>query len=165
MNDHLESLKAACRARGMLSESERIREGESLWFAGVEIPAEAGHVGLSMGERHSVIVSESSILEVEKEKDTELYFVRVKAGATALVRSEAVMTVSRQHCDCSRAPARTSEQEAGESGGSSGSGGLAGLCDVTCQIGQICAQYTDRAGYVREICVPIIQCSSPCQSA
>jgi hypothetical protein len=163
MNDHLESLKATCR-RGVLNESEKIKEGESVWLAGVAIPAEAGHIGLSMGEHHSVIVSESSILEVQKEKDMELYLVRVKAGATALVRSEGVMTISRLHCDCSRAPARTSAQEAGGSG-SGGSGGLAGACDVTCQFGQACAQYTDRNGFVREVCVPLMVCSSPCLSA
>jgi hypothetical protein len=162
MNDHLESLKGACRTRGVLSESEKIMEGESLWLAGVAIPAEAGYVGLSMGEGHSVMVSESSILEVEKEKDSALYFVRVKAGATALVRSEAVMTVSRQHCDCSGAAARTSAKEAG---GNGGSGGLGDLCAVTCQFGQACAQYTDRNGFMREICVPIMVCSSPCLSA
>ena len=59
----LESLKAACHAREGPSESEKISEGESLWLAGLPVPAEAGHVGLSMGEGHSVIVSESSILK------------------------------------------------------------------------------------------------------
>jgi hypothetical protein len=161
MNDHLESLKFSCHAREPLSDSQKIAEGESIWVAGVPVPAESGYIGLSMGEHHSFILSESSILEVEKAGDTKLYLVRVKAGAIAIVRAEATMTLTRKHCDCPK-PSRTLEEETGGSGGDLGD--LAGICDVTCTIGQACSQWTDRNGFVREVCVPFIVCNSPCLS-
>jgi hypothetical protein len=158
MNDHLESLRAACHARGVPSESEKIRDGESFWLAGNAIPAEAGHIGLSMGEGHSVIVSESSILEVGR--DGELYFVRVKGETTALVRSEAATTIRHPQCDCSQKPASITARQAPS--GDDRPGPLVGLCDVQCRIDWIDICWWDRNGRERCIHVPLLVCKSRC---
>jgi hypothetical protein len=57
MNSDLTDLKNACNARGVVSDSVKISEGESLWIIGLPVTADEGQIGLSMGEGHSLIVS------------------------------------------------------------------------------------------------------------
>jgi hypothetical protein len=158
MNNHLESLKAACRATGVPSESERIREGETLWLAGFAVPAEAGHIGLSMGEGHAVIVSEASIVEVDKDQD--LYLVRVKVGATAFVRTETTTTIRHELCDCSEGSPRSIAAVRTDTGG--GGSGSGGFCLPFCDIVAFCTPYRDKSGRVRRACVLAPVCGMDC---
>jgi hypothetical protein len=157
MSTHLESLKADCHVRGTPSDSEKIREGASVWIAGFAVPAEAGHVGLSIGPNQSVVLSESAIVEVEKDKG--LYLVRVKAGTTALVRSEAAATVRQPECDCAHPSSHSLTRQTG--GGTSG-GTLGGLCHPVCIPAWECGVYFTSAGEPRMICVPSLKCQSSC---
>lgn len=150
MSNDLTSLKAACHARAVASDVEKISEGESLWLAGLPVPAEAGYIGLSMGQGHSVVLGESSILEVMKEGDR--YLVRVKAGTTALVRSEGVITLHEQRCSCSQASAAST---AGTAGG--GRGEFWNPCNVQCHWELRCGQ----SGRYR-FCIPVPVCTSDC---
>ena len=146
----LESLKAACNARKIPSDMDKISEGESLWLAGLPVPAETGYIGLSMGQGHSVVFEESSIIEVVKEGD--YYLVRVKAGTTAVVRSEGVITLHEKRCSCSQASARSA---AGTAGG--GRGGVWNPCNVQCHWELRCST----SGRYR-VCVPVPICTSDC---
>ena len=74
----LDELKAACQAQPSASDAEKVAEGESVWLAGRPVPAERGLIGLSLGDGHATIVSESAVREVVKEEP--FYFVRVPAG-------------------------------------------------------------------------------------
>jgi hypothetical protein len=154
MSSDLANLKAACHARTAASESDRINEGESLWIAGLAVAADVGHVGLSMGNGHSVVVSESSILEVTKDKD--LYFVRVKAGTTALVRSEIITTLRDNACACSEASPPSSAAKPG--GGSGGRQVIPSIGTVTCFTFNSCSDYIDSKGVSRRVCVPAPIC-------
>ena len=160
MTNDLTSLKAACQARAVASDTEKISEGESFWLAGFAAPAEAGYIGLSMGQGHSVTVAESSILEVVKESDH--YLVRVKAGTTALVRSEAVITLQDEKCACSHMSAPTSAQSSARSPASTATGGgrnggVWNPCNVQCHWELRCGQ----SGRYR-FCIPVPVCTSDC---
>jgi hypothetical protein len=154
MNSELANLKAACRAATARNESDRIKDGESLWIAGFPVTADPGHVGLSMGEGHSVVVSESSILEVVK--DGELYLVRVRAGTAALVRSEMVATLREDECDCP--DTEFSSLAARPAAGSGGRQPVSSVGSLICRRVTFCADYVDAKGYVRRVCVPSLSC-------
>jgi len=94
----LDELKAACQAQPSPSDAEKVAEGESVWLAGRPVPAERGLIGLSLGDGHATIVSESAVREVVKEEP--FYFVRVPAGTSVLVRSETVTTVKDESRGC-----------------------------------------------------------------
>jgi len=163
MSSDLEDLKSACRASKIRSDSEIIAEGESLWLAGIAIPTEEGYLGLSMAEGHSVIFSESSILEVEKNHGH--YLVRVRAGSSAVVRQEATVTLRSQSCECNGTAARTvARTNTGTGTGSAGktTGSILVDCHITCSLEDFCEDYVDDRGYWRQICIPLLKCSTAC---
>lgn len=150
MSNDLTTLKAACHGRAVSSDAEKISEGDSLWLAGQPVPAEAGYIGLSMGQGHSVVLGESSILEVMKEGDR--YLVRVKAGTAALVRSEGVITLHEERCSFSEASAPSTPGAAG-----GGRGEVGDPCNVRCHWELRCGQ----SGRYR-VCIPVPICKSDC---
>jgi hypothetical protein len=159
-----DELKAACHGQPSIGDADKVKEGESFWLAGRPIQTERGLIGLSLGEDHAVIVSESAVREVAK--DEHLYFVRVAAGTPALVRSERVTTLREEAhgCTCSEAP-RTDAvaRQAGNTGGP-GSGPIIIQCPLVCRIEYSCGFYLDRSGLLRRVCVPFLSCRRECPS-
>lgn len=150
MGNDLTTLKAACHARAVASDVEKISEGESLWIAGLPVQAEAGYIGLSMGQGHSVVIGESSILEAIKEGDR--YLVRVKAGTAALVRAEGVITLHEERCSSSQASASST---VGTAGG--GRREFWNPCNVRCHWELRCGESVRY-----RICIPVPVCTSDC---
>lgn len=159
MTHDLTSLKAACQARPAASDPEKIGEGASLWLMGLPVPAEAGCIALSMGPGHTVTVAEASILEVAKEG--EHYLVRVKAGTTALARSEAAITLQEGHCACAPACGHAAAAPAAARSSTGPVGGAGGRvwnpCNVQCHWELRCGQ----SGRYR-FCIPVPVCTSDC---
>lgn len=161
MNSDLEELKAACRARANPSDSDMIREGESVWIMGFPTPADAGHVALSMTDGHAVVVSESSILEVRK--DEGRYLVRVRAGTPAVVRSQAVVSLRDTACACAGEPATSAAANSSGGGGSHPDPKSDTDCWLTCRWFNVCHPYQPKGGGTLRICVPALVCGWYCR--
>jgi hypothetical protein len=151
MNADLDALKAACRPTTAAKDSEKLSEGESFWIMGVPVAAEKGCIGLSMGAGHSVLIKDTSILEVNK--NGVQYFVRVKAGTSALVRHETLTTLQSPKCNCSKAApswlARSSDD-----GEDANGGGWERPPWLHCEVRHKCFNVGGRS-----ICFPYVQCS------
>lgn len=99
MPNLLEELKRACKAESKLSTSERIKEGESHWFAGMPARAEDGFVAIAQENDIITVIPERDVLEVKKEE--RLFLVRVRGNADVLVRFERVAKVQAGgDCGC-----------------------------------------------------------------
>jgi hypothetical protein len=155
MPEELDELRTACHSRPAASEADKISEGESLWMVGSPAAADAGYIGLSMGEGHSVIVSESSILEVVK--DNNLYLIRVKADAAVLARVEAVLSLRNTQCACSDASPTLARPNTG-----GGRAPTKDICGCTCVWEFRCAQWIGSNGVPGMFCIPVPVCTSNC---
>ena len=162
MSNLLAELSAACHSVKATPDGEKVSAGESIWLAGRPVAAERGFIGLSMGEGHTVIVSEASVREVEKENG--VYFVRVQAGAPALVRSEVVTTLRDTSSDCGGperargAVARTAGVE------NTGTGPVIIECPLVCRVDPQCSFVLTKTGRLVRVCVPILSCRRECPS-
>lgn len=162
----LDELKAACHAQPSASDVDRVAEGESVWLAGRPVPAERGLIGLSLGEGHTTIVSESAVREVVKEEP--FYFVRVPAGTAVLVRSEtlATMRAESRGCGCTDAKgaSATSALRGAPGGPGGGKGPIIIKCPLVCRYEMDCEWHLGKDGRVMPVCVPILFCRRECPS-
>jgi hypothetical protein len=151
MTDALRELRAACKDSSATTLEKKLADGEAIWIRGLAVPAESGHVALSMSEGHSMTVPESAVLEVVR--DGSHFLVRVRSGTPVLARVERVMTLQsgNQSCDCDSEA--TPDAVARQSG--SGSSGSAATSKVTvwCYGVRHCVPWTDKDGLTREFCV------------
>ena len=130
MDKYLDELKRACREEMSHTDSERIKEGESVWLAGTPASAENGFISIAQDANIRTIIREQDILEVRKEGD--FYLVRISTEANVLVRYEQVTKAKPAECGCA-APDGETEGELGsiarQIGGSTGPFGVPlGLC-------------------------------------
>jgi hypothetical protein len=160
----LEELKAACQAQPSASDAERVAEGESVWLAGRPVPAEPGLIGLSLGDGHATIVSESAVREVVKEEP--FYFVRVPAGTSVLVRSETVTTVKYESrgCGCKDSKPGVSAAREAPGGPGGGTGPIIIQCPLVCRVEMDCSLHLGKTGRLIRICVPLLFCRRECPS-
>jgi hypothetical protein len=162
----LDDLKAACQAQPSAGDAERVAEGESVWLAGRPVPADRGLIGLSLGDGHTTIVSESAVREVVKEEP--FYFVRVPAGTSVLVRSETVTTVRDESrgCGCKdgKGPSDLAAVRQAPGGPGGGTGPIIIQCPLVCRIEMDCSFHLGRNGRLIRICVPLLFCRRECQS-
>jgi len=160
----LEELKAACQAQASASDAERVAEGESVWLAGRPVPAERGLIGLSLGDGHATIVSESAVREVVKEEP--FYFVRVPAGTSVLVRSETVTTVKDESrgCGCKDSKPGVSVAREAPGGPGGGTGPIIIQCPLVCRVETDCSLHLGKTGKLIRICVPLLVCRRECPS-
>lgn len=161
MNGDFAELRAACQASVVSRDSEKISEGESIWIMGLPVPADAGHIGLSMAEGHRVVVSESSILEVLK--DEHRYLVRVKAGTAAVVRSEAVIALRDTGCGCVEEPAKSAMAKPVAAAESHPDPKSDPDCWLTCHWFNVCSPYRTKGGRSLRVCVPALVCGWYCR--
>jgi len=164
MNALLDELKAACHGQPSAGDADKVNEGESLWLAGRPTATERGLIGLSLGDGHAVIVSETAVLEVHK--DEPFFFVRVPAGTPALVRSERVTTLKEGAHECGCAEPPRTDAVARRTGGTGGPGGgpIIIRCPLVCQVDLKCEFYLGRSGRLMRICIPILACRRECPS-
>lgn len=163
MSNLLTELKAACHDRKEIPDGDKVLAGELIWLAGRPVATEAGYIGLSMGDGHTVIVSESAVRDVEK--DDGMYFVRVPAGSPALVRSEVVTTLrgAPHDCGCSET-SRGSVAKAAAGGSIPGTGSVIIRCPLVCRVDMDCSLVLTGTGRVVQVCVPILSCVRECPS-
>ena len=156
----LKDLKAACRATSTPKDAEKLNEGESLWLLGYPAPADDGQVALAMGDGRSVIVSESSVLEIKK--DDALYLVRVKSLSSALVRFEAVTTLRSEPCRCADTPApAAASKRVGSGSATGGTGPIIPGC-FQCEVEMFCDIYIGKDKRFHKVCVPAPVCKDIC---
>lgn len=98
MDKYLDELKRACREEMSHTDSERIKEGESVWLAGTPAAAENGFISIAQDANIRTIIREQDILEVRKEGD--FYLVRISTEANVLVRYEQVTKAKPAECGC-----------------------------------------------------------------
>ena len=160
MSELLAELAAACHSAKATPDSEKVSAGESLWLAGRPVATDRGFIGLSMGDGYAVIVSEASIREVEKENG--VYFVRVHAGTSALVRSEVITTLrgTSSDCECSERARDVVARTA--SGANTRTGPVIIECPLVCQVVQQCSLVLTGTGRLIRVCVPILSCRKEC---
>jgi hypothetical protein len=163
MIDLMSELANACQSPAEASDGERITAGESIWLSGRPVPTERGLIGLSMGDGHAVIVSQTAVREVEKEDG--VYFVRVEAGASALVRSELVTTLRGASSECAcLGPSQDAVARAAGAGDTGGGGPVIIQCPLVCRVEESCTLTLTKAGRVLRICVPTLVCRRECPS-
>jgi hypothetical protein len=125
MDKYLDELKRACRDEMSHTDSERIKEGESVWLAGRPAAAESGFVSIAQDANIRTIIREQDIQEVRKEG--EVFLVRISTEANVLVRYEQVTKAKPAECGCA-APDGETEGEPGsiarQIGGSTGPFGV-----------------------------------------
>jgi hypothetical protein len=164
VSDLMSELAAACHSPAPTSDGEKITAGESIWLSGRPVPTERGFIGLSMGDGHAVVVSQMAVREVEKEDG--VYFVRVQAGTSALIRSEVVTTLrgTSSECGCSGQSADSVARTAG--GGTTRGGGdpIIIQCPLVCRVDQSCSFVLTKTGRLLRICVPMLICRRECPS-
>jgi hypothetical protein len=99
MSDALLDLEKACTDAATDAATLRLA-GES-WFAGQPARAERGQVALSVGSGETIVVRSEDIAAVEKLDS--LFMIRVRPGASVLIRLERTATVG-DSCGCEPQP-------------------------------------------------------------
>jgi hypothetical protein len=150
--NYLEELKATCQKAVTLSDKKTLEIGETIWLAGRAGASTKDTVALEIGNGQRIVIEEKDIIEVQK--DAERYLVRVKSGTEVLCRFEGVSqvrpTASKCHCDDAKGETQPSVVARRI---------IISPWDAAgCTIKWICVDWVDKQGYVRRICIPILEC-------
>ena len=87
----VQNLKKACTADDTDTELERIKEGETTWFAGRPVASAKGTVCLSLSSTVQLILQATDVLDAVKDKDSDVYLVKVRSDRDVMFRQDVVM--------------------------------------------------------------------------
>lgn len=141
-------LEKACA--GAATDAQTLKPAAESWFAGQPARAERGHVALSLGSGETVVVRRDDVAAAERLDD--LFMIRLRPGATVLLRLERSATVG-EGCGCEPRP-----EPAGRIGGVTWPPGELGevfdwpnTCSIWIQPRVVCEflQFKDK---VRRVC-------------
>ena len=99
---NLDALKQAAKQRVIPSVNTRLEEGETFWLRGRPVESDKGLISIEMANNIIITLGESEILECKQHE--EQFFIRVKRGASVVMRQEATLSIEplrpKKQCDC-----------------------------------------------------------------
>ena len=156
-----EKLTTACRRQQSATLRENIDQGPARWMLGVPVSAEEGLIGISTSPTQVVYLRTEDVLEARESADK--FLVRVREGATTLVREEQVVKMNRPTpCNCPATSA--SKALIGTPSHGQSNPPVTIDCSPICEYELVCRPYSDPSTLATILlCSYELRCFNPCE--